>query len=87
MAATGSHRASAAPGQLTGLLRAWNEGDRDAAEKLLPIVYVELRQQAARRVASVSARRPPAPRRAWARLPHYVEERRRLDHLRETSLM
>ena len=33
---------------LTGLLRAWGAGDRDAAERLIPLVYKELRQQAAR---------------------------------------
>ncbi len=50
MAATDSKRVGAAPGQLTGLLRAWSEGDAGAAEKLLPIVYLELRRQAARQM-------------------------------------
>jgi RNA polymerase sigma factor (TIGR02999 family) len=40
----------AAPGaaDLTGLLRAWSAGDREAADQLLPLVYRELRRQAAR---------------------------------------
>ena len=33
---------------VTALLRAWSHGDADAGERLLPIVYVELRRQAAR---------------------------------------
>ncbi len=33
---------------VTELLQAWSEGDRDAGEKLLPLVYEELRRQAAR---------------------------------------
>jgi RNA polymerase sigma factor (sigma-70 family) len=33
---------------LTGLLRAWSAGDTEAGEKLIPLVYKELRQQAAR---------------------------------------
>jgi len=33
---------------LTGLLRAWSEGNAEAAERLLPLVYGELRRQAAR---------------------------------------
>ena len=33
---------------LTGLLRAWGEGDREAGERLIPLVYGELRRQAAR---------------------------------------
>jgi RNA polymerase sigma factor (TIGR02999 family) len=33
---------------VTALLRAWGHGDADAGERLLPIVYVELRRQAAR---------------------------------------
>jgi len=33
---------------VTALLRAWGRGDADAGERLLPIVYVELRRQAAR---------------------------------------
>jgi RNA polymerase sigma factor (TIGR02999 family) len=33
---------------VTGLLRAWSQGDQDAAEKLIPLIYDELRQQAGR---------------------------------------
>ena len=32
------------PGEVTRLLRAWGSGDRDALEKLLPLVYGELRR-------------------------------------------
>jgi RNA polymerase sigma factor (TIGR02999 family) len=33
---------------MTGLLRAWSAGDREAGDKLIPLVYEELRRQAAR---------------------------------------
>jgi RNA polymerase sigma factor (TIGR02999 family) len=33
---------------VTALLRAWSQGDTEAGERLLPIVYGELRRQAAR---------------------------------------
>jgi RNA polymerase sigma-70 factor, ECF subfamily len=36
---------------LTGLLRAWSAGDAAAADSLIPLVYNELRQQAARYLA------------------------------------
>jgi RNA polymerase sigma factor (TIGR02999 family) len=39
---------SAGTTDLTGLLRAWSAGDGAAAEQLLPLVYGELRHQAAR---------------------------------------
>ncbi len=35
---------------LTDLLQAWGRGEREAAERLLPLVYDELRRQAARQV-------------------------------------
>ena len=35
---------------VTGLLQAWSQGDPEAAEKLVPLVYDELRRQAARRL-------------------------------------
>jgi RNA polymerase sigma factor (TIGR02999 family) len=38
------------PEDLTALLRAWSAGDRAAEEKLLPLVYEELRKQAARQL-------------------------------------
>ena len=34
-------------GAVSGLLRAWSKGDREAGEKLLPLVYEELRRRAA----------------------------------------
>ena len=37
----------AGPGAVTALLRAWKGGDPDASEQLLPLVYRELRRQAA----------------------------------------
>jgi hypothetical protein len=33
-------------GQVTGLLRAWNHGDQDALEQLIPLVEAELRRVA-----------------------------------------
>ena len=38
----------AAPGEVTRLLLAWNAGDRAALERLMPLVYAELRQLAER---------------------------------------
>ncbi len=35
-------------GEVTGLLFAWNAGDRDAVERLMPLVYGELRDIAGR---------------------------------------
>ncbi len=46
MAETGAHQ-SFSPGEVTGLLRAWSRGDLDAPERLLPLVYGELRRLAA----------------------------------------
>ncbi len=37
----------APPGAVTRLLRAWNDGDPEARDQLLPLVYRELRRQAA----------------------------------------
>lgn len=37
----------APPGAVTKLLRAWNDGDPEARDQLLPLVYRELRRQAA----------------------------------------
>jgi len=39
---------SQAPHKVTELLVAWNEGDKDALDQLVPLVYHELRRQAAR---------------------------------------
>jgi RNA polymerase sigma factor (TIGR02999 family) len=41
-------RPDAAPGEVTRLLIAWNAGDKAALEKLMPLVYAELRQLAER---------------------------------------
>ena len=35
-------------GEVSGLLRAWSDGDRDALDRLTPIVYDELRRLARR---------------------------------------
>jgi RNA polymerase sigma factor (TIGR02999 family) len=40
------------PGEVTTLLSAWREGDQDAFEKLIPIVYADLRRIAARYMRS-----------------------------------
>jgi RNA polymerase sigma factor (TIGR02999 family) len=37
-----------APGPVTILLRAWSEGDNEAAQRVLPLVYQQLRQVARR---------------------------------------
>lgn len=34
--------------EITQFLREWGDGDRDALDKLMPLVYGELRLQAAR---------------------------------------
>lgn len=41
---------SASPGEITRLLDAWGSGDRSALDRLLPMVHVELRKLAARRL-------------------------------------
>jgi len=41
-------RPDAAPGEVTRLLLAWNAGDRAALERLMPLVYAELRELAKR---------------------------------------
>lgn len=38
---------SPAPEDVTGLLLAWSDGDRSAQERLLPLIYRDLRQRAA----------------------------------------
>ena len=38
------------PQDITGLLHAWSEGDSDARERLMPVVYDELRRRAAAHV-------------------------------------
>lgn len=39
------------PAEVTGLLRAWSEGDADAFERVVPLVYDELHRMAARYLA------------------------------------
>ena len=41
-------RPDPAPGEVTRLLLAWNAGDKAALERLMPLVYAELRQLAER---------------------------------------
>jgi RNA polymerase sigma factor (TIGR02999 family) len=36
------------PGEITGLLRAWGDGDAAAGERLMPLIYQDLRRRAAR---------------------------------------
>lgn len=43
--------ATTAPQEITQLLRAWNEGDASALERLTPLVYQELHRQAHRHLA------------------------------------
>ena len=40
--------AMAEPHEITGLLKAWGQGDSDALEQLMPLVYTQLRAQARR---------------------------------------
>ena len=47
---------SSHPGDVTQLLLAWSNGDRDALEDLLPVVYGELRHIAARYFLHEAAR-------------------------------
>jgi RNA polymerase sigma factor (TIGR02999 family) len=46
---------SAPATSLTDLLQAWGKGDLEARDRLLPIVYAELRRQAARQLRSERA--------------------------------
>ena len=41
---------AASPKSVTVLLRAWGRGDEEAREKLLPLIYAELRRRAAARL-------------------------------------
>jgi RNA polymerase sigma factor (TIGR02999 family) len=47
--------ATASPEQVTALLLAWNQGDETALEKLMPLVYDELRRLAHRYMSGESA--------------------------------
>jgi len=42
-----SGQATPGSGEVTGLLRAWGEGDLVARDRLMPLVYTELRRRAA----------------------------------------
>ena len=42
---------SSSPGQVTALLRAWGGGDTTARDRLMPLVYAELRKMARRHMA------------------------------------
>src|SRR5262245_55404107 len=44
----GDAAAPAPPGEVTGLLLAWRQGDRGALDKLIPLVYGELHRMAER---------------------------------------
>ena len=48
-------KASDSAESLTGMLQAWAKGDLEARDRLLPIVYGELRKQAARQLRSERA--------------------------------
>jgi hypothetical protein len=48
--------ASGAPGDITDLLVAWAAGDRAAPEKLMPLVYGELRRLARRHLRTESVK-------------------------------
>ena len=39
-----------APGEVTGLLKAWQDGDGEALQKLIPLIYDELHQLAERQM-------------------------------------
>ena len=39
-----------APGPVTGLLQRWSEGDRAAMDRVIPLVYDELRRMAQRQL-------------------------------------
>ena len=46
-----------APSDVTRLLRRWSEGDREALDELVPLVYAELRKLAHHRLRAESAHR------------------------------
>lgn len=45
---TPDHPETPPAGEVTGLLIAWNQGDQEAVERLMPLVYAELRRIAER---------------------------------------
>ncbi len=70
--ASGVHRVADVPGEVTWLLRRIDEGDRGAVESLLPLVYRELREIAAARMAQEAPDHTLQPtalvHEAWIRL-------------------
>jgi RNA polymerase sigma factor (TIGR02999 family) len=63
--------------QLTQLLEAWRKGDSDAADKLVPLVYAELRRMAASKLRSERGGHTLQPtalvHEAWLRLMQQSE--------------
>ncbi len=51
---------------VTDLLRRWGRGDRDALDRLMPIVYEELHRMASRYFAGVLSTSPSTVKREWA---------------------
>jgi RNA polymerase sigma factor (TIGR02999 family) len=50
-----NQKAETASGDITALLKRWTGGDRDALDRVLPLVYAELRKIAARQLRSEEA--------------------------------
>jgi hypothetical protein len=49
------NRRMSAPADITGLLKAWSRGDKEALEQLMPLVYAQLHAQARRYMRSERA--------------------------------
>jgi RNA polymerase sigma factor (TIGR02999 family) len=56
LGAIGGQNGSPAPSDVTGLLRQWSDGDREALDRLLPLMYEELRRLARGRLRREAAR-------------------------------
>src|SRR5271157_858082 len=56
-------------GEVSGLLRAWSEGDRGALDRLTPIAYDELRPPGAGLHENASAPATACKRRPWSTRP------------------
>src|SRR5262245_32162658 len=52
---------SAASAEITDLLKRWSRGDREAFDRLLPLIYAELRRIAVRQLRSDDAARSVDP--------------------------
>ena len=63
--------AATSPQEVTGLLLAWSEGEQTAFEKLVPLVYAELRRVAHRYMAGNVLATPCKPRH-WSMKPTFV---------------